>query len=285
MARLTGTFATEPTDASGMNLFDLADWDWSSDIIAAAELDADKLPDLRQSTDVVGTVWTEVAEQVGVAAGTPVVLGGRDGMCAAAGAGVVEPGTAYNYVGSSSWIALATDELIYDPDQRTFTWANFIEHTYSPCGTMQTAGGSYQWTREQLGDLENQAAKMLDMSAYELLNMRAESSPPGAKGLVFLPYLLGERSPRWNPKARGAFVGLTVRHSRADMVRAVVEGVTFNLRVILDAFRGQGADIDAIRVIGGGASGRFWNQMMADIYGIPVQRLTILEETTSMGPP
>jgi xylulokinase len=283
VARLTGEFATEPTDASGMNLFDLQGWNWSGDIIAAAELDATKLPDLRKSTDVVGTVRPEVASEVGVPAGTPVVLGGGDGMCAAAGAGVVQPGTAYNYVGSSSWIALATDEPIYDPDQRTFTWANFIEHTYSPCGTMQMAGGSYQWMREQLGGLENQAAEMLDLSAYELLNLRAEASPPGAQGLIFLPYLLGERSPRWNPRARGAFIGLTVRHSRNDMIRAVLEGVTFNLRVILDAFRAQGAHMDAIRVIGGGASGRFWNQIMANIYGIPVQRLAILEEATSMG--
>lgn len=283
VARLTGEFVTEPTDASGMNLFDLEAWDWSEAIIAASELDPAKLPALRKSTDVVGGVLPDAAAQVGVPAGTPVVLGGGDGMCAAAGAGVVQPGSAYNYVGSSSWIALATDQPIYDPNQRTFTWANLIEHTYSPCGTMQMAGGSYQWTREQLGGLEKQAADMLDLSVYELLNMRAAASPPGAKGLFFLPYLLGERSPRWNPRARGAFVGLTVRHTRDDMIRAVLEGVTFNLRVILDAFRAQGAQMDAIRVIGGGASGRFWNQMMADIYGIPVQRLAILEEATSMG--
>lgn len=283
VARLTGEFATEPTDASGMNLFDLQAWDWSEDIIAAAELDAAKLPDLRKSSDVVGGVRPDVAAEVGVPGGTPVVLGGGDGMCAAAGAGVVQPGAAYNYIGSSSWIALATDEPIYDPDQRTFTWANFIERTYSPCGTMQTAGGSYQWTREHLGGLEQQAAELLDLSAYELLNLRATASPPGAKGLIFLPYLLGERSPRWNPRARGAFIGLTMRHSRDDMIRAVLEGVTFNLRVILDAFLTQGAGIDSIRVIGGGASGRFWNQIMADIYGIPIQRLAILEEATSMG--
>ncbi len=283
VARLTGVFATEPTDASGMNLFDLQAWDWSPEIIAAAELDPGKLPDLRKSTAIVGEVQPDAAAEVGVPAGTPVVLGGGDGMCAAAGAGVIQPGAAYNYVGSSSWIALATDEPIYDPDQRTFTWANFIERTYSPCGTMQTAGGSYQWTREQLGGLEKQAAALLDLSAYELLNLRAETSPPGAKGLLFLPYLLGERSPRWNPRARGAFIGLTVRHSRDDMIRAVLEGVTLNLRVILDAFRAQGAHIDTIRVIGGGAKGRFWNQLMADIYGIPVQRLAILEEATSMG--
>jgi xylulokinase len=115
------------------------------------------------------------------------------------------------------------------------------------------------------------------------MNLNAEKSPAGANGLVFLPYLLGERAPRWNPRARGAFIGLTVRHTHADMVRAVLEGVTMNLRVILEAFTGQGAQIEAMRVIGGGARGRFWNRMMANIYGVPVHRLAILEEATSMG--
>jgi xylulokinase len=144
---------------------------------------------------------------------------------------------------------------------------------------MQMAGGSYQWTREQLGSVENNAAELLGLSAHELLNLCAEGSPPGVQGLIFRPSLLRERSPRWNSRARGAFIGLTVRHTRDDMIRAV----TFNLCVILDAFRAQGARIDAIRVIGGGASGRFWNQIMANIHGIPVQWLAMLEEATSMG--
>jgi xylulokinase len=128
-----------------------------------------------------------------------------------------------------------------------------------------------------------QAAEELEISPYELMNAEVERSPVGANGLIFLPYLLGERSPRWNPRARGAFIGLTVRHTRADMIRAVLEGVTLNLRVILDAFRAQGTQIDAMRLIGGGARGLVWNRIMADVYGIPVQRLAILEEATSMG--
>jgi xylulokinase len=115
------------------------------------------------------------------------------------------------------------------------------------------------------------------------MNFSAERSPAGANGLLFLPYLLGERSPRWNPRARGAFIGLTIRHTRADLIRASLEGITFNLRVILDAFRAQGTRIDAMRVIGGGARGRFWNQIMASIYGMPILRLSVLEEATSMG--
>ena len=283
VARLTGAFATEPTDASGMNLFDLDAWDWSGRIIDAAGIDPGKLPELRRSIDVVGGVLPDVAGEVGVPAGTPVVIGGGDGMCAAAGAGVVREGAAYNYIGSSSWIALATDKPIYDPGYRTFTWAHLVPGMYSPCGTMQMAGGSYQWARDQVCLVEKAAAEALGVSPYELMNTAAAQSPPGANGLLYLPYLLGERSPRWNPRARGAFIGLTVRHTHADMVRAVLEGVTMNLRVILDAFRAQGAQIEAMRVIGGGARGQFWNQIMADIYGVPVQRLAILEEATSMG--
>lgn len=283
VARMTGEFVTEPSDASGMNLYDLERGHWSERLLEAAQLNPAQLPELHRSIDVVGQLLPEVAEEVGVAAGTPVVIGGGDGACASVGAGVVGVGSAYNYVGASSWIALATPQPILDPDQKTFTFGHIVPGMFMPTGTMQAAGASYQWARDQLGALEVQAAQALGVSPYELMNLGAEKSPIGSNGLIYLPYLMGERSPRWNPRARGAFIGLTVRHTRSDMVRAVLEGVTLNLRIILDAFTAQGARIDAMRVIGGGARGRFWNQMMADIYGVPVLRLSILEEATSMG--
>ena len=283
VARLTGSFVTDPSDASSMNLYDLKAGQWSSAILDAVELPAEKLPALRLSTDVVGEVQASIADEVGVAAGTPVVIGGGDGACASAGAGVIEAGSAYNYVGSSSWIALSTPEPIYDPAHRTFTFGHVIPDMFMPTGTMQAAGASYQWTRDQLSLFEKETADVLGISPYELINLEVAQVQPGAEGLFFLPYLLGERSPRWNPHARGAFIGLTIRHSRAHMFRAVLEGVTMNLRVILDAFRAQGTTIESMRLIGGGASGSVWNQIMANIYGMPVQRLAILEEATSMG--
>jgi xylulokinase len=283
VAQLTGVFVTDLSDASGMNLYDLQAGTWSERIVEAAELNPAQLPDVRQSIDVVGEILPEVADEAGVAAGTPVVIGGGDGPCAAAGAGVVSEGTAYNYVGSSSWIALATEKPIYDPDLKTFTFGHVVPGMFMPTGTMQAAGASYQWARDQLCPVEAEAAESLGVSPYELMNLGAANSPVGANGLIFLPYLLGERSPRWNPRARGGFIGLTIRHTHADMIRAVLEGVTMNLRVILDAFTSQGAQIEAMRLIGGGARGRFWNQMMADVYGMPVHRLAILEEATSMG--
>jgi len=283
VARLTGVFVTDPSDASSMNLYDLEQDAWSARILDAVGLSEEQLPAIRRSIEVVGEVLPAVAGEVGVPAGTPVVIGGGDGACAAAGAGVIRDGSAYNYVGSSSWIALTTPKPIYDPDYRTFTFGHVVPGMVMPTGTMQAAGASYQWTRDQLCQPEVAAAAALGISPYELMNMQAQKSPPGANGLLYLPYLLGERSPRWNPRARGVFIGLTVRHTRADMIRAVLEGVTMNLRVILDAFRAQGTPIEAMRLIGGGARGRFWNQIMADIYGIPVHRLAILEEATSMG--
>jgi xylulokinase len=283
VARLTGAFVTEPSDASSLCLYDLQKKRWSEQIVEATELNPDQLPEIRPSIGIVGEVSAKVAAEAGVAAGTPVVIGGGDGTCAAAGAGVVSEGSAYNYIGSSSWIAMTSDKPIYDSQQRTFTFAHVVPDKFMPTGTVQAAGASYQWTRDQLGQFERQAAEALGLSAYELLNLQAGKSPVGANGLFFLPYLMGERTPWWNPNARGAFVGLTIRHTRTDMIRAVLEGVTMNLRFTLDAFRGQGAPIQTMRVIGGGARGRFWNQMMADVYGLPVQRLAVLEEATSMG--
>ena len=283
VARLTGNFVTDYSDASGMNLYDLNTRDWSSLILDAIKLDRSILPELHASTDVVGEVTAKVADEVGLAPGTPVVIGGGDGCCAATGAGVVREGSAYNYIGSSSWIAIATQEPIFDPSMRTFTWAHLVPDMFSPCGTMQAAGGSYQWLRDNFCLPEKDSASQLNLSPYELMNLQVEQSPAGANGLLFLPYLLGERSPRWNPKARGAFIGLTVKHTRADIIRATLEGITLNLRVILEAFEEQGAKVEAMRVIGGGARGRVWRQIMADIYDKPILRPVLLEEATSLG--
>lgn len=283
VARLTGNFVTDYSDASGMNLYDLQTRDWSDQILEAIEIDRQQLPELHASTDIVGEVLPGIAGEVGLAPGTPVVIGGGDGSCAAVGAGVVREGSAYNYIGSSSWIGIATSQPILDPKKRTFTWAHLVPDMFSPTGTMQAAGGSYQWLRNVFCELEKDSASKLNLDAYELMNLQVEQSPPGANNLLFFPYLLGERSPRWNPNARGAFFGLTMAHTRADIIRATLEGITLNLRVILDAFEEQGAEVEAIRLIGGGAQGRVWRQIMADIYEKPVVRPTLLAEATSMG--
>lgn len=283
VARFTGRFVTDYSDAAGMNLYDLKKWDWSPEILQALDLDPELLPELHSSVDVVGEVTSDAAEATGLRAGTPVVIGGGDGPCAATGAGVVAQGRAYNYLGSSSWIGIATLQPILDPLMRTFTFPHLIPHMFTPTGTMQSAGGSYQWLRDVVCRAEVQAAEGLGISAYELMNAQAETSEPGAKGLIFLPYLLAERSPRWNPKTRGVFVGLTRRHGRGELIRAVLEGICFNLRVILDIFREQGVRVEDMLVIGGGARGRLWRQILADMYGVPILKPRLLEEATSLG--
>jgi xylulokinase len=283
VARLTGAFATDRTDASGTNLYDIHTHAWSPMILDAVGLEAALLPEVRASADVVGQVTPQAAAATGLAAGTPVAIGGGDGMCAAVGAGVVRQGMAFNYIGSSSWIGAASTKPLIDPTMRVYTFEHMVPGMYSPNGAMQAAGGAYQWARDVIGLPEKDAAARLGISPYELMNLQVEKSPPGANNLLFLPYLLGERSPRWNPDARATFFGLTMRHTRADMLRAVLEGVSFNLRVILDAFREQGLPVDAMRLIGGGAQGRIWRQILADVFELPIQRPVLLAEATSFG--
>jgi xylulokinase len=273
---LTGVFATDYSDASGTNLFDLERRDWAVDIIEAVGLDARKLPPASPSSTVIGKVTREAAAETGLLAGTPVVIGGGDGACATVGAGCVHPGEAYNYIGSSSWIAVTSEQPLYDPQMRTFTFAHLDPELYFPTGTMQCAGGSFDWLERLLrGDRK--------APLYEELSTSAAGVEPGARGLLFLPYLIGERSPHWNPLARGAFVGLTMSHGRAEIARAVLEGVAFNLKMILDAFLEQGAEIQAMRLIGGGARSALWRQILADVYGLPILRPALLAEATSLG--
>jgi xylulokinase len=281
--RLTGNAETDYSDASSMNLFDLGRRDWSDEILDGVGLRREMLPDVGPSTKVVGGIDKRTGEDLGLRAGTPVVMGGGDGPCAAVGAGVVAEGSAYNYIGSSSWIALATRRPVFDPDRRTFTFWHLDPGMVMPTGTMQSAGGSYQWTRNQLCGLEVAEAKRLGVSAYELMDRQAATVPAGCRGLLYLPYLMGERSPHWNPAARGVFLGLTLTHGRAEMIRAVLEGVAFNLRIILDAFLRQGVRVPSIRVIGGGAKSALWCQILADVMNRPIERLALREEATSLG--
>jgi xylulokinase len=154
---------------------------------------------------------------------------------------------------------------------------------FAPCGTMQAAGGSYQWLRRQVCLSEAREAEETGEDVYEIMNRQAAQSVPGAHGLLFLPYLQGERSPHWNPKARGGFVGLQVTHTRADLIRATLEGISMNLRTILQSFLDANARIDEVILIGGGAKGDLWRQILADVFGRPTLRPRLLEEATSLG--
>lgn len=282
ICRLTGKFVTDYSDASGTNLFDIRAKMWSEEILRALDLDEELLPELHPSTDIAGGVTKAAAEATGLLEGTPVVIGGGDGSCACVGAGVVDEGSAYLVLGSSSWISLASREPLFDPEMRTFNWVHLDPELYTPCGTMQAAGYSYQWYRNALCRGEMEEAAKTGESPYERINRGIMESAPGAGGLLYLPYLLGERSPRWNPDARGAFVGLSVTTGKHDLSRAVLEGVGYNLRVILESMRRE-REMKELMLIGGGAKGQTWPRILSDIFQMPLKIPAYREEATSMG--
>lgn len=239
-------------------------------------------PEVRSSIDVIGEVTAEASRETGLQRGTPVVCGGGDGSCAGVGVGCVAPGSSYNYLGSSSWVALTVEKPIVDAERRTMNWAHVVPGLLHPSGTMQTAGASFNWMVNQLCESERAEALRSGCSVYELIDRQIADSPIGAGKLLFLPYLLGERTPRWNVNAKGAFVGLTLNHRHGDMLRAVMEGITLNLGCIVHIFRGH-VPMETMTVIGGCAQNPLWQQMMADIYQAEIRIPDYLEEATSMG--
>lgn len=273
---LTSIFATDYSDASNTNLFDLNARAWASDLIQAVGLNIQKLPPVYPSTTVIGRVTAEAAALTGLVAGTPVVIGGGDGACATVGAGAIAEGDAYAYMGSSAWMAVVSRRPLFDPQMRTFNLAHLDPELYFPLGAMQAAGGALDW-------LERLLRGEADGKLYDELALAAAAVPPGADGLLFLPYLLGERSPYWNPQARGALLGLTMMHGRPHVARAVLEGVALNLRLILDALGSQGLSIPVLRLIGGGARMPLWRQIVADVLGLPILLPDLLAEATSLG--
>lgn len=280
--RLTGVFCTDHSDANSMTCFDINTRTWSERIIRCAGIDPQKLPPAFPSIHVAGGVTPQAAALTGLASGTPVVIGAGDGVAANVGAGSIAPGRTYSCMGTSAWITTTTQSPIFDPDMRTVTWCHAVPGLYAPNGTMQAAGASYSWLRDTVCKDELRQAAQDGVSPYALIDAQAAVSPPGANGLVFLPYLMGERAPRWNPDASGSFLGITAGTTRGDLIRSVLEGVTMNLAIVLDVLR-QHVDIDDIVVIGGGAKGKLWRQIMADIYQTRIVVPTLLEEAGAMG--
>jgi len=280
--KLTGAFATDYSDASGTNAFDLIHKKWSDTILDSVRIRKDIFPEPYSSTTIIGHVTKEAAGLTGRAEGTPVVLGGGDGSCAIVGAGIFGGQKAYSILGSSSWVAFESDTPLYDEEMRYITWAHLDERKYQPCGTMQAAGLSISWLREVLAGYETYAEKHLGENALDLIESSAHVSPPGSHNLIYLPYLLGERSPRWDPYAKGAFIGLTSKHTKEDIFRSVYEGIAYNLKTIINAFEGN-IYLKEITLIGGGAKSSLWRQILADVWEKPVLVPRYLEEATSMG--
>jgi xylulokinase len=263
--RLTGSLATEPSDASGTLMFDPARREWSNEMLEATGVPRSLLPDIGESAEVLGRVTAMAAQITGLRTETPVVGGGADNACGAAGVGVVTPGEAVASWGTSGTVLAPTAAPLVDPRLRAHTFCHVVPTTWYVMGVVLSAGGAFAWYRDQL-------ARELTASpgADAKLDAEAASVPPGADGVTFLPYLQGERTPHRDASARAAFLGLTLAHSRAHMTRAVLEGIAFALRDSLSILQELGLSPTQLLLTGGGAKSSFIRQLQADVYGVPV---------------
>jgi xylulokinase len=261
--RLTGEFATEVSDASGTALLDVVRRRWSFEMTDALGLDRDILPSVHESTDITGVISSQAAEITGLAAGTPVVGGGGDQAAGAVGNGIVEPGIVSCTLGTSGVVFAHTDKAAWDPLGRVHTFCHAVRDKWHVMGVTQGAGLSLQWLRNQL----------TPGIIYDDLMSEAKTAPAGSQGLFWLPYLMGERTPHLDPRARGGWIGLTAKHTRADLIRSVVEGVSYSQKDCLDIVEQLGVPVSSIRASGGGARSPFWRQILADVFTKRVARL------------
>ncbi len=268
--KLTGELGSEASDASGTLLFDVRRRVWSDEMLSLLDLPRTIVPLCRESSDRVGVVTDEAADACGLAVGTPVMAGGADNACAAVGAGVIGPGRLLSSIGTSGTLVAPTAAPEVDPGGRAHTFCHAAPSTWYVMGVMLSAGGALSWFGETCARAVVQEAEATGRNVFDLLLEGAAGVPAGAEGLLFLPYLSGERTPHGDPNARGVFCGLSLRHTTAHLTRAVVEGVTFGLRDSLDIVTSMGVSADQVYAVGGGARNPFWRQLQADVLGLPV---------------
>lgn len=264
--RLTGDFATDVSDASGTLLFDVAHRRWSKEMLEALDLDASLLPKAYESPEITGVISRETALTTGLKAGTPVVAGGGDQAASAVGNGIVLPGLTSATLGTSGVIFTYTEAPKLDPKGRIHTFCHAVPGKWHVMGVTQGAGLSLRWFREHLGAWETWYARQTDGDPYDLIIKEAEKIPPGSDGLLFLPYLMGERTPHLDAQARGMWFGLTASHHRGHLIRSILEGVAFSLRDSLEIFDELTIPVERILASGGGSRNFLWRQIQADIY-------------------
>ena len=280
--RLTGRFCTDCSDANSMDCFDSAALQWSEEIVEASGIDPEKLPEILPSTAFCGYVTEKAAEETGLSVKTKVIMGAGDGVAANVGAGCVAPGRAYCCLGTSAWVAGTSVKPVLDEKRRIVCWAHAVPGLWSPNATMQYAGGSYEWMKNTLCREEAMIADAEGKNVYELINEEILGTEKGAGNVLFLPYLLGERAPRWNPDARGVFFGITAGTTKAEMLRAVLEGIVMNLAICFDILQRE-EKIPELVLIGGAGRSNAWQQTIADIFQVRILVPEYLEEANSIG--
>ncbi|MEM8874967.1 MAG: xylulokinase [Planctomycetota bacterium] len=272
--QMTGDWATDVGDASGMALLDVTKRDWSHKLLGKIDVDPELLPALFESSDVTGELHAAGAKALGLKPGTPVVGGSGDVMTGAVGNGIVIAGLVNANLGTGGVVAAHSDEAVMDPQGRVATMCHAVKGGHVVFGCMLSAAGSFQWYGDMMSKGKPDFAK---------LTAKAEGAPAGCEGLFFLPYLTGERCPHNDPQARGGWIGLTRRTDEAALIRSLLEGVTFNMGSMLNIMRDEmGIPCKQVRGTGGGSKSAFWRQMQADIYGAPLA-LTNSEEGAAFG--
>jgi xylulokinase len=269
---LTGAVYTDPSEASGTFLFDAHSKNWSAELCDELGIDAGKLPEIISSEQVIGHVTEQAARATGLATGTPVVAGGGDMMCLILGAGIATPGMACDIGGTACDVSVFTPEPLYD--QRLMHLHHVAAGGWISFGILDS--GAFKWFRDEFCAAEKAEAVKRGISAYDLLTEKADAVPAGAEGLIFLPYLLGERT-LGTSASRAVFFGYTPRHTAAHSTRAIMEGIVFDLRQSLEIITEKGIAVDSIRTVGGSAKSPLWNQIKADIYRRSMQTLTNFE--------
>jgi xylulokinase len=272
---LTGNKVTDPSDASGTAVFDIRTNQWSREALELIDLDGGLLPEVIPSARIIGHVTEKAARETGLIQGTPVVNGGSDHSVAELGSGLLGEGEVSCIVGTAGVVAACTSSPVIDPKKRVMCWSYPLEGYWDILGITQTAASSLTWFR-------NVFDKERNNEVFDEYSSLAKGVSLGSEGLVFLPYLMGERTPLWDSKARGVFFGLTMKHSKAHMVRAIMEGVSFSIKDCMKVVEELGVKFDSVNVMGGGSKSPVWRKIQSDVYGKKVRTLET-QDTGAIG--
>jgi xylulokinase len=275
--KLTGELAIDVSDASGTSLFDVAKRNWSNEILEKLKIEKSWMPKVFESFEIVGNVKKELSNEIGIAVDTPVVAGGGDQAAGGVGTGTVKDGITSVVLGTSGVVFAATEKFLIEPKGRVHSFCHSVPNKWHVMGVTLSAAGSFKWFKNVLGEYESEIAKQQNKNVYDVLTELAGKAKPGSEGLLFLPYLSGERTPYPDPNAKGSFIGLTLRHDKNSIIRSVLEGVAYSLKDCLLLNEGLGLSLNQVRVSGGGAKSKLWRQILADVLNVELVTLTTTE--------
>ena len=283
LLKLTSKFLTDYSDASNSGLMDIKKRLWSSEILNILDINENILPDVYYSYDLAGEVTRKASLDTGLKEGIKVVIGGGDVVCASVGAGAVAVGNSYLNIGSASWLSKNFKEPLLDLKSRPFNLCHIVKDLYASQVVMYGGGICYQWITDIVGQMEKYFADLINLSVYDLVELKVSSREEDVDNLIFLPFLRGGGAPYYNIDARGLFMGLSLSHKKEDIIRAVLEGTALNLKSLFSFLEARETYEDDIKIIGGGALSNNWCQIIADVCGKNVLRPTNLQESTSFG--